>query len=124
MPRAVFGDSIHRWDFTVDGTAPRPGGARGGRPRGHRRRRRGDRQHRAGATLTADGDEAEPDDDGRFTLAYDRPPAGPISLEAVDRAGNRTSAAVVVPVTYPGLRAVHVTAAAWSNQQLRSASSG
>ena len=22
MPRAVFGDSIHRWEFTVDGTPP------------------------------------------------------------------------------------------------------
>ena len=37
-----------------------------------------------GATLTADGDEIEVGDDGRFILSYDRPPAGPVTVEAVD----------------------------------------
>ena len=68
-----------------------------------------------GAELTADGEAVDVDDDGGFTLRFDRPPAGPVTLEAADRAGNRTTASVVVPITYPGLRGVHVTAAAWSD---------
>ena len=72
-----------------------------------------------GAELTADGEAVEIDDDGGFTLRYERPPAGPVTLEAADRAGNRTTASVVVPITYPGMRGVHVTAAAWSDPLLR-----
>ncbi len=119
VPRAVFGDSIHRWAFTVDGTAPaldvpsaveavaidEPAEVTGTVERG--------------AALTAAGEEVEVRGDGTFTLRYDRPPAGPVTVEATDRAGNRTTAAVVVPVTYPSLRAVHVTAAAWSDSGLR-----
>src|SRR5690606_4899317 len=57
--------------------------------------------------------------DGGFELSFERPPAGPVTIEATDRAGNRTTTSVVVPVTYPGLRAVHVSAAAWDSEQLR-----
>jgi hypothetical protein len=120
VPRAVFGDSIHRWEFTVDGTAPALEVPEAVEPVAIDAPAEVTGTVEPGATLTVDGEEVEPDDEGRFTLAYDRPPAGPISVEAVDRAGNRTSAAVVVPVTYPDLRAVHVTAAAWTNDELRS----
>ena len=120
VPRAVFGDSIHRWEFTVDGTPPALEVPEAVEPVAIDAPAEVTGTVEPGATLTVDGDEVEPDDEGRFTLAYDRAPAGPISVEAVDRAGNRTSAAVVVPVDYPGLRAVHVTAAAWSNEELRS----
>ena len=73
----------------------------------------------AGSRVRADGDEVEVDDDGSFTLSYTQAPAGPIALEAVDEAGNVTPASVVVPVTYPSLRGVHVERAAWGNEQLR-----
>jgi hypothetical protein len=119
VPRAAFGDSVHTWRFTVDGTAPAltvpptvdpvdigDGASVTGTVE-------------EGAELTADGEAVDIDDDGRFTLSYDRPPAGPVTLEATDRAGNRTTASVVVPITYPGLRGVHVTAAAWSDPELR-----
>ncbi len=119
VPRAVLDDARFRWDFTVDGTAPaldvptaveavaidEPVEVSG--------------TVEAGTVLTADDERVRVGDGGRFTLRYERPPAGPVKLEAVDRAGNTTTVEVVLPITYPGLRGVHVTAAAWSNQQLR-----
>jgi hypothetical protein len=59
-------------------------------------------------------------EDGRFEVAFDRPPTGPLHFEAIDRAGNRTTAVAVVPVAYPAsMRAVHVSGAAWGNKELR-----
>ncbi|HEX6166660.1 MAG TPA: putative glycoside hydrolase [Acidimicrobiales bacterium] len=119
VPRPVFGDSVHRWAFTVDGTPPAVDVPSAVEPVDMDSPAEVAGTVEAGARLTADGEDVEVDDRGRFTLGFDRPPAGPIALEATDRAGNRTRASVVVPVTYPGLRAVHVTAAAWSSSQLR-----
>ena len=56
---------------------------------------------------------------GSFTLRYDRPPAGPLNLSAVDTAGNQTDLEVIAPVRYPGGQGVHVTAAAWGYEPLR-----
>ncbi len=119
VPRAVFGDSVHRWDFTVDGTPPALEVPAAVDPVAIDAAAEVAGTVERGATLTADGDDVDVDDDGRFALSFDRPPAGPITLEAVDRAGNRTTASAVVPVTYPGLRGVHVSAAAWSSEPLR-----
>lgn len=59
-------------------------------------------------------------DDGRFEIDFDHPPSGALAFEAVDRAGNRSAAQSVVPVAYPSSsRAVHVSAAAWGNEELR-----
>jgi hypothetical protein len=118
VPRAVFGDSIHRWDFTVDGTPPELDVPSAVDPVAIDAAAEVTGTVEDGATLTADGDDVDVDD-RRFVLRFDRPPAGPITLEATDRAGNRTTASVVVPVTYPGLRGVHVSAAAWSSEPLR-----
>ncbi|MGH9227766.1 MAG: putative glycoside hydrolase [Acidimicrobiales bacterium] len=119
VPRPVLDDARFIWSFTVDVTPPTievprvveavaidaPAEVKG--------------RAEAGAGVRADGDEVEVDEDGNFTLSYTRAPAGPIALEAVDEAGNVTAAAVTIPVTYPGLRGVHVSAAAWENEQLR-----
>jgi hypothetical protein len=118
VPRAVLGDSVHRWEFTVDGTPPTLEVPQAIDPVALEDGAEVTGTVEDGAELTAGGDPVEVDD-GRFTLSFDRPPVGPITLEATDRAGNSTTASVVVPVTYPGLRGVHVTAAAWSNEQLR-----
>lgn len=118
VPRAVFGDSIHRWGFTVDGTPPALDVPTAVDPVAIDAAAEVSGTVEEGAQLTVDGDEVDVDD-GRFDLHFDRPPAGPLTLEAEDEAGNRTTVSVVVPVTYPGIRAVHVTAAAWSNEQLR-----
>jgi hypothetical protein len=119
VPRAVLDDARFTWRFTVDVTPPAleappvveavaidaPAEVKG--------------RAEPGATVRADGDDVDVEDDGNFTLSYTRAPAGPIALEAVDKAGNVTSGSVVVPVTYPSLRGVHVSAAAWGNEQLR-----
>jgi hypothetical protein len=119
VPRAAFGDSVHTWRFTVDGTAPALTVPPAVDPVDISDGARITGTVEEGAELTADGEAVEIDDDGGFTLRYDRPPAGPVTLEAADRAGNRTTASVVVPITYPGMRGVHVTAAAWSDPLLR-----
>ncbi len=119
VPRAVLDDAHFTWRFTVDLTPPTlevppvvepvaidaPAEVKG--------------RAEAGSSVRADGDEVDVDDDGNFTLSYTRAPAGPIAVEAVDAAGNVAPASVVVPVTYPGLRGVHVSAPAWGNDQLR-----
>ncbi|HZA78327.1 MAG TPA: putative glycoside hydrolase [Acidimicrobiales bacterium] len=119
VPRPVLDDARRTWRFTVDLTPPAlevPGLAEAvaidepaevvgkAEPR---------------STVRADGDEVDVDADGGFALSYVRAPAGPIALEAVDEAGNRTAASVTIPVRYPSLRGVHVSAAAWGNEQLR-----
>jgi hypothetical protein len=72
-----------------------------------------------GASLVAGGRDVEVERDGSFALSFARPPAGPVRLEAIDAAGNRSTTSVVIPVVLPGMRAVHVTAAAWSSDGLR-----
>jgi hypothetical protein len=59
-------------------------------------------------------------DDGEFSVDFDTPPTGALEFVATDEAGNRTTAHVVVPVEYPsGSRAIHVSGAAWSNDELK-----
>jgi hypothetical protein len=119
VPRPVLDDAHFQWDFTVDGTAPALVVPTATDPVGIDEPAEVSGVVEEGARLTADDDRVRVGEDGSFTLAYDRPPAGPVMLEAVDRAGNATNVEVVIPITYPALRGVHVTAAAWGNQQLR-----
>ncbi len=71
--------------------------------------------------VRVDNAPVEVDEEGRFELAYDRPPAGPVRIVAVDPAGNRATQDVFVPVEHPGGRGVHVSAAAWNHDGLRTA---
>ena len=71
-------------------------------------------------TLTVGGEEVDVDGDGTFELKYDRPPLGFLEIVAEDLAGNTTSQRIRVPVAYPEIRAVHVSAAAWADDELRS----
>jgi hypothetical protein len=119
VPRAVLDDAQFRWDFTVDGTPPALEVPAAVAPVSIDDPAEVAGTVEPGATLTADGDAVRVRDDGRFALRYGRPPAGPVTLEATDEAGNRTTASVVVPVTYPALRGVHVSAAAWGSEPLR-----
>ncbi len=59
-------------------------------------------------------------DDGEFAVDFESPPTGALEFKAVDEAGNSTTAHVVVPVIYPdSSRAIHVSGAAWSNDELQ-----
>ena len=56
---------------------------------------------------------------GKFKLELDRPPAGPLSVLAIDEAGNTSLQEIVVPIKYPTTHAVHVSAAAWAYPALK-----
>ena len=69
------------------------------------------------ATVKADG--ATVDWTGTtFHLRFPYPPAAPVAVSATDRAGNATTASVIVPVARPTSVGVHVTALAWADPQL------
>lgn len=118
VPRALNGTKVTRRTFTVDGTAPRltvpallPAG-----PIDAPVTVTGEVE--PGTTLTLAGEEV-PTADGRFDVEFAHPPAGPLRFEATDAAGNTSRADAVVPVAYPGCRGIHVSAAAWDNDELR-----
>jgi hypothetical protein len=119
VPRAVLDDAHFTWRFTVDLTPPTIDVPPAVDPVEINALAEVKGRAEPGSRVRADGNEVDVDDDGNFTLSYARAPAGPIRLEAVDEAGNVTPAAVVVPVTYPSLRGVHVSGPAWGNEQLR-----
>lgn len=117
--RMFLGDSTFTWRYVVDSVAPAlelppsldpvpiadPVTVRG--------------TVEEGVDLTF-RDEPVDVDDGEFAVDFDRPPSGALRFTAVDEAGNRTVANVVVPVIYPDTsRAVHVSGAAWANDELR-----
>jgi hypothetical protein len=58
------------------------------------------------------------DADGAFTVDLPVPPAS-VHLVATDRAGNTTDTTVPVPVAQAPMRAVHMSALAWSSAALR-----
>ncbi|MFP5254705.1 MAG: putative glycoside hydrolase [Acidimicrobiia bacterium] len=71
------------------------------------------------AELFLNGEPVE-HDDGRFAVDFAHPPTGELRFEAVDPAGNRTTATSGVPVWYPDrVHGVHVSAAAWGDDKLR-----
>jgi hypothetical protein len=117
--RPFISDSVFRWTYEVDSVAPvlqvpatldpvaidEPVTVTG--------------EVDGDAELHLDGKPID-HDDGRFSVGFEHPPTGALHFEAVDRAGNRTSAETVVPVAYPeSSHAVHVSAAAWGNDELR-----
>lgn len=56
--------------------------------------------------------------DGRFEARFATPPAA-VTVVASDAAGNRTTRQVRVGVRHPGMRAVHMSALAWTSKTLR-----
>ncbi|GAA0897199.1 putative glycoside hydrolase [Pseudonocardia zijingensis] len=68
--------------------------------------------------LLVNGAPYELEDDGTFVLT-EAAGAADIDLLARDEAGNTTAQMVPIPVQHPGMRAVHMTAQAWSAPSLR-----
>ena len=117
--RLFLPDSTFEWSYVVDSIAPRLDVPSALDP------------VPVEESVTVSG-ETEPDvelflngepiehDDGRFAVTFEHPPAGALVFEAVDPAGNRTTATSGVPVWYPDrVHGVHVSAAAWANDGLR-----
>ncbi len=73
----------------------------------------------AGAALQI-GDQRLDTTTGSFSLTLESPPGGPIPVIATDAAGNSTAFDVIIPIGYPHTTGVHVTAAAWDHDGLRS----
>ncbi len=73
----------------------------------------------AGVSLQI-GDQRLDTASGSFSLTLPSPPGGPIPVVATDAAGNSTAFDVIVPIGYPHTTGVHVTAAAWDHDGLRS----
>ncbi|HEY8544735.1 MAG TPA: putative glycoside hydrolase [Acidimicrobiales bacterium] len=119
VPRALLSDAVFEWSFVLDTTPPTIEAPPVVDPVDVDESAEVVGRVEPGATLRVDGRKAEVDADGSFAVEFRRPPAGAVAFEAVDVAGNRATTSVVVPVTYPTTRAVHVTAAAWSNRGLR-----
>lgn len=119
VPRPLIGDAELTWRYEIDGTPPELEVPRVADRAGLDEPVSVEGRVEAGAELLANGRRVEVADDGSFTVRFPRPPAGPVRLRATDEAGNRTSASVVFPVTYPDTRAVHMTAAAWTSPVLR-----
>ncbi len=66
------------------------------------------------------GDQALDTSTGSFSLTLPGPPGGPLSVRAADAAGNVTEFDIIVPIGYPHTTGVHVSAAAWDHDGLRS----
>ncbi len=117
--RLFLADSVFTWRYAVDSVAPALEVPRTLDPVAIDAAVTVSGRVEPGAELTFAGDSLEVDD-GRFEVSFDHPPTGPLRFEALDRAGNRTTAETVVPVVYPASsRAVHVSGAAWENDELR-----
>ncbi|MGE3232197.1 MAG: putative glycoside hydrolase [Thermoleophilia bacterium] len=75
------------------------------------------------STVTVDDAPVKVASDGTWSVTFPSPPAGLVSVRAVDRAGNsrgiRTSIPVVTRTPLVPTRAVHMTAISWQTDYLR-----
>ena len=117
--RMFLGDASFDWSYVVDSIAPKLDvpASLPPVPIDEAVTIEGDVEE--GVELRLD-DQAIDNDDGRFAVDFDSPPTGSLLFEAIDEAGNRTAKHVVVPVDYPRTsRAVHVSSAAWADDEKR-----
>ena len=75
------------------------------------------------STVTVDDAPVEVAGDGSFSVTFPEPPAGKVSVRAVDRAGNSSGIRTTIPVIarepLVPTRAVHMTAISWQVDYLR-----
>ncbi len=120
VDRPLFGSTTRTVSFEVDGTPPELG-----LPEVHEPVPLGQPvmltgQAEDGVSLVIAGVAVEIVD-GAFAVELSEPPASPIPVLAIDRAGNTTSFDMVFPIAYPTTTGVHMSAASWRNDRLRGA---
>ena len=119
VDRRLFGTAQAAVSFTVDGTPPVVD-----LPRILDPVQLGEPVVLAGSVETGVslqiGDQRVDTSTGSFSLTLPSPPGGPVPVVAADAAGNSTEFDVIVPIGYPHTTGVHVTAAAWNHDGLRS----
>jgi hypothetical protein len=118
VPRQLFGTASTSIDFTVDGIAPDLGIPPVYEPVSMDETILISGTAEDGVTVVIDGVPVEVVD-GTFTVELPVAPAGPVDVLAIDRAGNTTAFKLRVPVAYPATQGVHVSAAAWQHDGLR-----
>jgi hypothetical protein len=117
--RMFLGDSQFRWTYVVDSIAPEIDLPTSLDPVPIDEPVTVSGRVEEGVELRLDGEPVE-ERDGEFSVEFATPPTGALPFEAVDEAGNRTVATVVVPVQYPeASKAAHVSTAGWANDELR-----
>ena len=119
VPRPVLPASTFTWRFVVDAKPPVLRAPRLLAPHGMRQQVRINGSVDSDATLRANGEEVDLDDDGRFTLEYDHAPPGPIRLVASDPAGHVVTREIFVPIKRPVVHGVHMSAVSWRTPELR-----
>ncbi|WHT22459.1 putative glycoside hydrolase [Crossiella sp. CA-258035] len=115
LPGLLFGAAVTR-KFTVDERAPVLAVDRPSRPDEHGRVTLRGTAKEADKLLVHGSRVALPAD-GSFSVTLDRPP-GTVEVTAADQAGHLTVERVRTS-THPGMRAVHLTAHAWTAPGLR-----
>jgi hypothetical protein len=117
--RMFLGDSTFTWTYVVDSIAPRLELPTHLDPVPIDKPVTVEGTVEDGVELTHGGNVLDVDD-GRFAVDFGTPPTGALAFTAVDEAGNTTTRKIVVPVVYPATsRAVHMSGAAWGNDELR-----
>tara|TARA_B100000959_G_scaffold223391_1_gene236739 strand:- start:2750 stop:4288 length:1539 start_codon:yes stop_codon:yes gene_type:complete len=119
VQRRLYGAASSSLDFSVDGTPPLIGLPDVLEPVPMNEPVTIAGTSEPGATVVVGGIPIETQD-GSFVLELDEPPAGPVSVLAIDRAGNTSTFNMIIPVAYPRTQGVHVSAAAWAHDGLKS----
>lgn len=120
VERDLWGTATRSVDFVVDGTEPDLGLPEVLDPVAIDEPLVITGEAEDGVTVVIDG-EPTVTENGTFTIELDEAPARPIPVLAIDQAGNTTQFDLHVPVIYPGAAGVHVSAAAWADDGLRTA---
>lgn len=120
VPRQLFGSASTSVAFTVDGTPPDLGLPPVYEPVSMDEPIFITGVAETGVTVVIDGIPVEVVN-GSFTVELAEAPAGPVDVLAIDRAGNTTAFELRIPVEYPATQGVHVSAAAWEHDGLRTA---
>ena len=118
VQRRLYGQTSSLLNFTVDGTPPLIDLPKVMEPVPMNEPVTIAGTSEPGATLVVGGVPIETRD-GSFVLELDEPPAGPVSVLAIDRAGNTSTFNMIIPVAYPRTQGVHVSAAAWAHEGLK-----
>ena len=118
VQRRLYGQASSSLDFSVDGTPPLIGLPDVLEPVPMNEPVTIAGTSEPGATVVVGGVPIETRD-GSFILELDGPPAGPVSVLAIDRAGNTSTFTMIIPIAYPRTQGVHVSAAAWAHDGLK-----
>ncbi|MGE0879662.1 MAG: putative glycoside hydrolase [Acidimicrobiia bacterium] len=116
--KPVRGQMSKRWSFRVDGTAPTIGLPAALDPVPI------DQPFVLAGPVDADAivmvdDQPAQMGNGSFRFDYAIPPAGPVHVVAIDKAGNSSGTDVIVPVVHPPTRSIHATFNAWASESFR-----